>query len=137
MWNWSPLIRGDFNSDGVLDSADIDHFSYVSNGDLGPISDDVLERMDLDGSGCLDDEDRRIWIEDIIGTRLGDIDLELDVDTQDITAIITNYWPDANACDDPSTPELCRVWADGDVDGDGGIDTRDITYAIINFHFGY
>jgi hypothetical protein len=129
----APPIRGDFNRDGVLDSEDIDHFSYMSSSYRGPISDDELERMDLDGSGALDEEDRRIWTEDIIGTRLGDIDLDRDVDTRDITAIITNYWPDASACDVPSTPELCRVWDDGDVDGDGDIDTRDITLAIINF----
>jgi len=133
----TPPIRGDFNDDGELNSEDIDHFSYMSSSYMGPISDDELERMDLDGSGFLDDEDRRIWIEDIIGTRLGDIDLDLDVDTRDITAIITNYWPDASACDVPSTPGLCRVWANGDVDGDGDIDTGDITHAIINFHFGY
>ena len=129
-------LSGDFNLDGVTDSHDIDHFSELAATSVGMLSDDELARLDLDGDGSLDWDDRIIWVEDIVGTRLGDLDLDQDVDTFDITTAIINYWPDASHCEQMSTPELCRVWSDGDFDGDGDVDTADITETIINFHFG-
>jgi hypothetical protein len=133
---WESAAPGDFNLDGVIDSADIDYFSLRALTSGGLLSAAELAHLDLDGDGSLDTDDRTLWIEDIVGTRMGDLDLDLDVDTFDLTTAVIHFWPDASDCDVMSTPDLCRIWENGDFDGDGDVDTADITQAIIHFHYG-
>jgi len=56
--------------------------------------------------------------------RLGDTDLDGDVDTSDLTNAIINFTGAEGAG---------KTWSEGDTDGDGDIDTSDLTTAIINF----
>ena len=56
--------------------------------------------------------------------RLGDTDLDTDVDTSDLTTAIINF---------TSAGGAGKTWNQGDTDGDGDIDTSDLTTAIINF----
>ena len=56
--------------------------------------------------------------------RLGDTDLDGDVDTTDLTTAIINF---------TSAGGVGKTWSLGDTDGDGDIDTADLTTAIINF----
>lgn len=56
--------------------------------------------------------------------RMGDLDLDGDVDTGDLTQAIINF---------TSAGGSGKTWQQGDFDGDGDVDTGDLTSAIINF----
>lgn len=56
--------------------------------------------------------------------RLGDTDLDGDVDTADLTTAIVNF---------TSAGGTGKTWSEGDIDGDGDVDTSDLTTAIIHF----
>ena len=56
--------------------------------------------------------------------RSGDVDLDGDVDTSDLTTAIINFTGATGAG---------KTWSDGDTDGDGDVDTGDLTQAIISF----
>ena len=56
--------------------------------------------------------------------RSGDVDLDGDVDTSDLTTAIINFTGAGGAE---------KTWSDGDIDGDGDVDTGDLTQAIISF----
>lgn len=55
----------------------------------------------------------------------GDLDLDADIDTEDITNVVTNFTGDGG-----STTE---TWFDGDLDNDTDVDTADITDTVTNF----
>lgn len=55
----------------------------------------------------------------------GDLDLDTDVDTSDVTNVVTNFTGDGG-----STTE---TWFDGDLDNDMDVDTADITDTVTNF----
>lgn len=61
---------------------------------------------------------------DITVAQRGDSDLDLDVDTSDITGAIINF---------TSVGGEGKLWVDGDYDGDGDVDVVDLTDAIMNF----
>ena len=63
-------------------------------------------------------------VEVILGTSFGDVDLDRDVDTEDLTTSIMNF---------TSAGGSGKLWADGDTDGDSDVDTSDLTTSIINF----
>jgi len=54
----------------------------------------------------------------------GDINLDHDVDTRDLTAMIIGFI---------SAGGTGKTWNTGDTDGDGDVDSTDLTRAIINF----
>ena len=54
----------------------------------------------------------------------GDINLDHDVDTRDLTAMIIGF---------TSAGGTGKTWNTGDTDGDGDVDSGDLTTAIINF----
>ena len=111
-------LPGDFNADQVVDDADIDLlFAAVNTG-----SGDLL--FDLDSSGTVTSSDVTFLVGTLLGTRLGDIDLDSDVDTGDLTAAIINF---------TGASGTGKRWSQGDNDGDGDVDTGDLTRAIINF----
>lgn len=61
---------------------------------------------------------------DITVAQWGDSDLDLDVDTSDITEAIINF---------TSVGGEGKIWVNGDYDGDGDVDVVDLTGAIMNF----
>ena len=61
---------------------------------------------------------------DITVAQRGDSDLDLDVDTSDITGAIINF---------TSVGGEGKLWVDGDYDGDGDVDVVDLMDAIMNF----
>ena len=81
----TPGLAGDFNGDRIVDDADIDElFSAIraGSGDL---------QFDVDSSGTVTSADVTFLVESILGTHFGDIDLDEDVDTYDLTTSIINF----------------------------------------------
>jgi len=114
----SSSLPGDFNGDWAVDDTDIDLLftAIVAGGD------DL--HYDLDGSGSTTMADVTLLVFALLGTNFGDTDLDLDIDTGDLTTAIINFTAAGGSG---------KTWSQGDTDGDGDVDTRDLTRAIINF----
>ena len=98
---------GDFDGNGVVDAADVDHMcSALGNGNVG-------SEYDLNGDGTIDAADGQYMITDVMGLLLGDADLNGDVDVSDFNAWNANKF----------TSGACH--ADGDFNFDGNVDVGD------------
>ena len=72
---------GDLNLDGVVNSADIDYlFAAIRRHDDNP-------RLDLDQNDRLDQADARYFLETILGTTVGDANLDGSFDSSDLVQI--------------------------------------------------
>ena len=98
---------GDFDRSGVIDAIDIDLLTEAIR-----VNSTNLE-FDVDGSGAVETDDLSFMISDLLGTRFGDANLDMRVDSLDFAAWDTNRFQ-------PSTG-----WARGDFNGDGGTDVSD------------
>ncbi|MEM8680669.1 MAG: hypothetical protein AAGF97_15075, partial [Planctomycetota bacterium] len=108
----SSTLPGDFNQDGNLDATDIDLlFDGIADQDLD---------FDLNGDGLLDEADVRFMVEDLIGTRLGDANLDFVVDGTDFLIWNTHKFSTGTG------------WASGDFNGDRSTDGTD--FLIWNTH---
>ncbi len=112
------FMLGDFNRDHAVNATDID----LLHAAIGTNSNDLS--FDLDGSGSLGSTDVDFLVKDILHTNYGDIDLDGDVDTGDLTQMIIRF---------SGASGSGRTWANGDTNGDGDVDTADLTRAIIGF----
>ena len=114
----SSTLPGDFNGDSTVDETDIDLLlaALVAGGD------DL--HYDLDGSGSATMGDVTFLVLSLLATNFGDTDLDLDIDTGDLTTAIINF---------NGAGGTGKTWSQGDTDGDGDVDTGDLTRAIINF----
>lgn len=114
----SSSIAGDLNADQMVDADDIDLlFAAIQTASTDPL-------FDLNGNGSVESGDVTFLVETILGTRLGDVELDGDVDTNDLTTSIINFTGAAGSG---------KGWAQGDTNGDGDVDTADLTTSIINF----
>ena len=100
-------IVGDFDGDGALLANDIDLLVGAVGGSE--------ELFDLDNDGSVDQEDRRIWVEDIFGTHFGDADLNRKVEFADFLLLSNNFsspggWEDGNF-DGIANVGVCRLSA--------------------------
>ena len=111
-------LAGDFNGDQIVDDADIDQLFTALQAGSGDL------QFDVDGSGTVTSADITFLVESILGTSFGDVDLDGDVDTGDLTRAIINF---------TSAQGNGKTWSQGDTDGDGDIDTSDLTRSIIHF----
>ena len=103
---------GDFNDDSFLTNTDIDLLSAaVGSGDI---------MFDLDGSGTVEEEDRRIWVEDVFGTFFGDADLNKEVAFADFLSLSGNF-------------SATGGWTEGDFDGSGVVQFADFLRLSANF----
>ncbi len=121
-----PLsLLGDMNSDETVDATDIDLLVAAIKAYSGPtVPGSISELADVNRDGNVHTSDRSFLIEQVLDTRLGDVDLDGDVDTKDLTTAIINF---------TGADGTGKKWADGDNDGDGDVDTGDLTRAIIQF----
>ena len=120
-WSMSIALasepEGNLNYDGKLDATDIDIlFANLGSPDSA---------FDLNRDGTADERDVRRLVEDLLGKRFGDVNLDQKIDIADVNVLITNF--------DPLGTNRDNVWAEGDFDGDGDIDLRDFQKIIVNF----
>jgi hypothetical protein len=101
-------FAGDFNNDNSFTSADIDQLSaHIRSGGQSPT-------FDLDGNTLVNFADLRFMVENVLGTRFGDANLDGTVNATDSSIVQTNFG-------------LSNVgWAGGDFDGSGRVDFGDV-----------
>ena len=106
---------GDFNRDGHLDTADIDLLA-------ASIRDDDAT-FDLNNDGQMDTEDLILLVENLMGSRIGDANLDRVFDSQDLVDVFT-----AGEYEDAVRGN--STWGEGDWNGDGDFDSEDIVAAF-------
>ena len=113
----SDSLPGDFDGNGIVDSADIDLLgaqTQLANPDLA---------FDLNGDQEVDGQDRDILVVNILGTNYGDSDLDGVFGTADLVNIFTfGEYEDGIAGN--------STWSEGDWNGDGDFDTADLVLAF-------
>lgn len=116
--DFSFAARGDFTGDGQVDARDIDQLlaairmgSEVAFYELGAATSE------------LDDEDVRILVQDVLGTRRGDANLDGAVNFADFLLLSANFG------------STLATWSDGDFDGSGTVDFTD--FLILSSQFGF
>ncbi len=107
---------GDFDYDGELTPHDIDLLTRVTLAG----TDSRLFNLNQAMSRDVDGEDRRIWIEDLAGTKFGDANLDGSVDEIDFAAWEANRF------------RFDATWATGDFNGDGTTDGVDFNLWAAN-----
>ena len=106
---------GDFNNDGMLDSADINDLSdQVRNNGTG-------SEYDLNNDGSVDSADRTVWVNDLKNTWYGDADLDGEFNSTDFVVVFQGGLFET---DSPA------VWELGDWDGDGLFNSSDFVIAF-------
>jgi hypothetical protein len=112
-----PSVPGDFNLNGVLDSADIDELSSA----IRNVSGDA--KYDLNQDGMINDDDRGTWVHDLKQTSIGDADLNGEFDSTDLVQVLAfGEYEDG--------VELNSTWPTGDWDGDGEFTSGDLVVAL-------
>ena len=105
----------DFTGDGICGIEDINALTAV----VIAGSDEL--KYDLDRNGEVNQEDRRIWVEDLKNTWYGDSNLDLEFTSGDMVQVFVRgkYETDADA-----------GWDDGDWNGDGKFGSSDMVTAF-------
>ena len=106
---------GDFNGSGNVTVGDIDILNANMGGNPGI--------FDLTGDGLVNANDRRMIIEGILASRLGDANLDRRVDSLDRDIFNANQGPSGLG------------WAGADFDGNGVVDNTDRAFIDGNFGF--
>jgi hypothetical protein len=115
--NFTGGTTGDFDGNDVVDATDIDLLSAaIATGDDDP-------QFDLDGSATVDSADTTYLVENIIGTFMGDANLDGTVNAADLNAVGLN-WQNPGG------------WAGGDFTGDGNVNAGDLNLIGINWQQG-
>ena len=111
-------IPGDFDGDRNVDEADINQLCLA----IRTHSDDAI--FDLTADGKIDGMDRDHLVQEILGTTIGDANLDLVFDSQDLVAVfIAGQYEDRI--------ENNSIWSSGDWDCDGDFNTDDIVLSFI------
>ncbi len=106
---------GDFDSDGQLTVQDIDRLAKAIR------RNSTLSVFDLDASGAIDANDLGYLVQDMIGTYLGDANLDSEFNTGDLVQVL-------EAGEYETQQEA--GWSEGDWNGDGVFDTGDLVKAL-------
>ncbi len=113
-FQFSLDLVGDFDASGFLDSPDIDQLSERV------LSGEYAAEFDLNADELLSADDRAIWIEELVGTQLGDADLNGSVEFADFLRLANAFPTEAG-------------WSSGDFDGDGFVRFPDFLALSQNF----
>ena len=100
---------GDFDYDGLLTVSDLDLLTRVTLVGTHP----AIFNLNQSDSRFVDMEDRRIWVEDLFGTKIGDANLDGSVDDVDFALWNANKFTFGTS------------WETGDFNGDGTTDVAD------------
>ena len=110
---------GDFDNDDQLNATDID-LLYAA---IGTAS--ATDEMDLNGDSTVDSQDVTELVENRIGTRFGDIDLDGSVNLTDFNVMAATF--------DSQGQNAGNGWNRGNFDGDTDIDLTDFNTLASNF----
>lgn len=110
-------LPGDFNSNGILDAADIDQLSAQVRGGTNPLA------YDLNSDRLVNDADRDVWVNSLRKTYFGDANLDGVFDSGDFVVVFQ-----AGQYED-TTPGNSG-WATGDWNGDADFDSGDFVTAF-------
>ena len=110
-------LLGDFNKNGILDADDMDLLSDNVRAGTN------ITGFDLDNNGLVNQEDRRVWIEDLKNSYFGDSDLNGLFSSSDFIFIFTaGEYEDGLA--------MNSTWITGDWNGDREFDSSDFVTAF-------
>lgn len=107
-------VRGDFDGNGLLDAGDVDLLSITLR------ADQFDARFDLTEDRVVSNDDQRYWVEELVGTQFGDVDLNGTVEFLDFLVLSANFGQTGG-------------WREGDFDGNGEIDFVDFLILSQNF----
>jgi len=108
-------LDGDYDNNGVWTASDLD---FLSEG-IRQGSQDW--RLDLSNNGTVTLEDRRRWIEDLVGSHFGDANLDGSFDSGDFVTVFQGGLYETSAA---------AGWEAGDFSGDALFDSSDLTLAL-------
>jgi hypothetical protein len=113
-------------ADGIVDGLDI-QYVYQNFGDWSDPNDALAMDLsaDMDGNLVVDQGDVD-EIESILGTAVGDVDWDCDVDLADLNTLLQHY----GDCEDVT-------YEDGDLNGDGCVDLADLQIILANYGFPF
>ncbi|NLF29335.1 MAG: hypothetical protein GX591_00440, partial [Planctomycetes bacterium] len=111
------LLPGDLTGDGRVDLSDVDLLTAALRGEK------TVDGADLNADGALDGADLALMVREVLGTEMGDANLDGRVDLDDFTALKDNM-----GITDAS-------WAQGDFNADGVSDLDDFT--VLKNFFGF
>jgi hypothetical protein len=117
MTNFFDGVAGDLTGDGMLTAADIDLLSAMINRGT------AVKTYDLDGSGTVDSADRVFLVENIMGTFMGDANLDGHVNVADLN-VVGLHWQQTGDC---------LMWSNGNFDGNERVDAADLNVVGINW----
>lgn len=108
-------LDGDYDNNGEWSASDLDFLSEgIRNGDQN-------WRLDLSGNGTVTLEDRRFWIEDLVGSHFGDANLDKVFNSGDFVTVFQGGLYEAGTS---------AGWEAGDFSGDNLFDSSDLTLAL-------
>ncbi len=108
-------IPGDFNADQLVNAVDID-LLFAHRGSDEP------DMYDLVPDSTIDDLDAAYWVEEIVGTRFGDVNLDGEIGIADLNFVRNNFGSAGG-------------WAIGDNDGSGDVGVTDLNFVRNEFGF--
>ena len=110
-------VDGDLNGDSVVDGSDLD---FLCNAIDEPFS----AGFDFDGSGALDYGDLESFVQDTLGTRVGDANLDQAINAADLNAVGLHWLQDSNV-----------GWSTGDFTCDGQVTAADLNRIGLEWQF--
>jgi hypothetical protein len=110
-------LAGDFDGDGLLTAVDMDLLSSAIR------TQGVLSGSDLNRDGSTTADDRLYWVATLVGTYIGDANLDGEFNTADLVIVIS-----AGQYEDDLAGN--SGWASGDWDGDGDFTSSDLIAAL-------
>ncbi len=115
LFNINLSELADVNNDDKVDAADIDDLSKAAR------ESSTEPRHDINNDGAVNEMDRTIWIEALVGTYSGDSNLDGEFNSTDLVAVFAGgkYEMDEDAS-----------WAQGDWNGDSRFDSGDLVAAF-------
>ena len=105
-------VKGDFNANGMRDPNDVDLLAAAAPDDLA---------FDLNNDNVVNEEDRRVWVEDLTNTYFGDSTFDGEFSSADFVKVFSAAKYETG---NPST------WEEGDWNGDGVFSSTDFVIAF-------
>jgi hypothetical protein len=111
------VVPGDYDGNGVLDAADIDALSAEVRSSTN------LAKFDLNADSLVNQEDRRVWVDELRKTYFGDSDLNGEFNSRDLVFVFQAGQYEDGAAGNSN-------WATGDWNGSGDFESGDFVMAF-------